>query len=75
MNTNIITGMFILIICFSGTAIKAANTKAALQAEIPEYLVATYTVVLSAAGKRTRVNTEGTCTIKMKGYRILCFLF
>ncbi|AXT54744.1 hypothetical protein D1815_02885 [Aquimarina sp. AD1] len=43
--------------------------------KLPEQLITKYTGVLSANGRATMVNTEGTCTIKTKGYRTYAFYF
>ena len=76
MNTNIIIRIFISIICFSGTIIKAEDTETTLNIKIPEYLVTTYTGVISATGTSTRVSAvDGTCTIKTKGYRPTSHLY
>jgi len=43
--------------------------------ELPEELITEYVGVLAANGSSTRVNTEGICIIKTKGYRTYAFYF
>ncbi len=44
-------------------------------AKLPDFLITTYTGVLSSASSRTKINTNGTCTIKARGYRAYVLSF
>ncbi|MBQ4820632.1 hypothetical protein [Aquimarina sp. MMG016] len=60
----------ILLFGFQTNAISAQSN-----AKLPDFLITKYEGVLTGAGSRTRVNTNGTCTIKTKGYRTYAFYF
>ncbi|SEM10806.1 hypothetical protein SAMN04487910_4121 [Aquimarina amphilecti] len=61
--------LFFLLINQSFTMSAQTKTK------LPERLITEYTGILSTSGKRTKVNIQGTCIIKTKGYRTYAFYF
>ena len=51
------------------------TTWAQSSAQLPDYLITTYTGVLTSTNIRTKVNTNGSCTIKTRGYKTYVLQF
>ncbi|WP_378172804.1 hypothetical protein [Aquimarina sp. SS2-1] len=69
LKKTILIIVFLLLGSITVTLFAQTSTK------LPQQLITEYTGVLSAAGARTKVNTEGKCIIKNKGYRTYAFYF
>ncbi|WP_299248370.1 hypothetical protein [uncultured Aquimarina sp.] len=69
LKKTILIIVFLLLGSLTVTLYGQTNTK------LPEQLITEYTGVLTSAGNRTKVNTQGKCTIKTKGYRTYAFYF
>jgi len=75
-NTQIIKTLRLLIFISTfllGFQITSASAQASTK--LPDYLITKYTGVLTSTNSRIKVNTNGSCTIKTKGYRTYAFYF
>jgi len=59
-----------LFILFGFQSISAQSSS-----KLPDYLITKYTGVLTSASSRTKVNTNGNCTIKARGYKTYALYF
>ncbi|WP_299220780.1 hypothetical protein [uncultured Aquimarina sp.] len=51
------------------------SVSAQVSSKLSDYLITKYTGVLTSTGSRTKVNANGSCTIKTRGYRTYAFYF
>ncbi|AXT50165.1 hypothetical protein D1818_04710 [Aquimarina sp. BL5] len=63
----------IIVIVLFGFQISSVSAQAS--SKLPDYLITKYTGVLTSTGSRTKVNVNGSCTIKTRGYRTYAFYF